>query len=204
MQRFFHRIRRLIPMLCALLLLPLATARAEPFVLDRGYTALTFSWSHLGLSRQIARFNGIEGTAEIDPQNPENSKIDVTIRTNTVQSGSDTFDRILRSPDYLNAATYPTITFTSQSVNRTGEKTADVAGDLNILGKSHPVTLHVTLNIFGDHPSAAANPAYLGKKVAGFSATTQIKRSDWGMSKGVPLVSDEIDITIETELVSAN
>lgn len=204
MHRLFHHLRRLAPLLGALMLYTLTAARAEPFVLDKGYTALTFSWSHLGLSRQIARFNGIEGTAEIDPQNPENSKIEVTIRTNTVQSGSDAFDRILRSPDYFNAATYPTITFTSQSVNRTGEKTADVTGDLNILGQSHPVTLHVTLNIFGDHPSAAANPAYLGKKVAGFSATVQIKRSDWGMSKGVPFVSDEVDIAIESELISAN
>ncbi len=204
MHRLLHRLKYLMLILGALLLLPSAMASAEPFVLDKGYTALTFSWSHLGLSRQIARFNGIEGTAEIDPQNPENSRIEVTIRTNTVQSGSDPFDRILRGPDYFNAATYPTITFTSRSVNRTGEKSADVAGDLNILGKSVPVTLHVTLNIFGDHPSAAANPTYLGKKVAGFSATTQIKRSDWGMTKGVPLVSDEIDIAIETELISAN
>lgn len=181
-----------------------ASAHAEPFVLDKGYTAVTFSWSHLGLSRQNARFNGVEGTADIDPQNPENSKIDVTIRANTVQSGNDAFDRILRSPDYFNAATYPTITFKSQSVNRTGEKTADVVGDLNILGKSHPVTMRATLNVFGDHPSGGANPTYLGKKVAGFSATTQIKRSEWGMSKGTPMISDEIDIMIETELISAN
>ena len=177
-------------------------ARAETFVLDKGYTALLFSWSHLGLSRQTARFNGIEGIADIDPENPENSKLDITIRSNTLQSGVDTFDRILRGPDYFNATTHPTITFKSTNVTRTGEKTADVSGELNILGQSKPVVLQVTLNIFGAHPSADANPAYIGKKVAAFSAKAQVRRSDWGMSRGTPLVSDDIDISIESELIS--
>ncbi len=177
---------------------------AETFVLDKGYTALLFSWSHLGLSRQTARFNGIDGTADIDTENPENSKLDITIRTNSLQSGVDTFDRILRGPDYFNATTHPTITFTSSSVTRTSEKTADIAGDLTISGQSRPVVLNVTLNTFGAHPSADANPAYIGKKVAAFSAKTQVRRSAWGMSRGTPLVSDEIDITIESELVSKN
>ena len=180
----------------------LPPARADPFVFDKGYTLLTFSWSHLGLTRQQARFTGIEGTVDIDPEHPETSKVEVTIRAGTVQSGSDTFDRILRSPDFFAAATFPTITFHSTVVERTGEKTADVTGELNILGQAKPVVLHVTLNLFGDHPSGVANPAYAGKKVAAFSATADVKRSDWGMGRGVPLVSDEIEISIETELVA--
>lgn len=183
-------------------LLGSASARAETFALDKGYTAVLFSWSHLGLSRQTARFTGIDGTASIDPERPEASTITVTLRSNTVQSGVDTFDRILRGPDYFNATTYPTIMFRSISVTRTGEKTADIDGELDILGQSKPVTLHATLNVFGEHPSGAANPTYAGKKVASFSARTQVLRSAWGMSRGTPLVSDEIDIAIETELVS--
>ncbi len=179
-----------------------AAAAAEAFAFDKGFTAVTFSWSHLGLTRQTARFNGVDGSVEIDPEQPENSKVDVTIRSNSVQSGVDTFDRILRGPDYFNATTYPTITFKSNTVTRTGEKTADVEGELNVLGQSKPATLHVTLNVFGAHPSADANPAYAGKKVAAFSARTQISRSAWGMSRGTPLVSDEVEIQIETELVS--
>ena len=194
--------RRLLGALMLMLTAHTAPVAAEPFVFDKGFTAVTFSWSHLGLSRQTARFNGVDGLADIDPERPESSKVDVTIRTSTVQSGVDTFDRILRSPDYLNAATYPTIAFHSTTVTRTGEKTADVEGELEILGQSKPVTLHVTLNVFGPHPSADANPAYIGKKVAAFSAKTQILRSNWGMSRGAPLVSDEVENAIETELVS--
>ena len=179
-------------------------ARAEPFAFDKGYTAITFSWMHLGLSRQSARFNGVEGTADLDAEHPENSNVAVTIRSNSVQSGVDGFDRILRGPDYFNATTYPTITFRSTTVTRTGEKTADVDGELEILGQSKPVTLHVTLNVMADHPSADANPAYTGKKVAGFSAKTTLSRSAWGMSRGTPLVSDDVDLNIETELVSKN
>ncbi len=179
-----------------------ASTRAEVFVFDKGYTALVFSWSHLGLSRQQARFNAFEGTIDIDAANPENSKVDITIRTASVQSGIDTFDRILRSPDYFDATTYPVITFRSTAVKRTSEVTADVTGDLDIRGKSVPVVLAVTLNQFGAHPSGAANPAYAGKKVAAFSAKTGVSRSAWGMGRGAPLVSDEVEITIETELVS--
>jgi polyisoprenoid-binding protein YceI len=175
---------------------------ADPFVLDKGYTAIIFSWSHLGLSRQQARFNAIDGVVNIDPQNPEASKVDITIRTASVQSGIDTFDRILRSPDYLDATTYPAITFRSTAVKRTSEVTADVSGELNIRGQSVPVVLAVTLNQFGAHPSGAANPNYAGKKVAAFSAKTNVSRSAWGMGRGAPLVSDEVDISIETELVS--
>lgn len=177
-------------------------AHTEPFVLDKGYTAVIFSWSHLGLTRQQARFNSIDGLIDIDPQNPEASKIDISIRTTSVQSGIDTFDRILRSPDYFDATTYPAITFRSTSVKRTSEVTADVSGDLNIRGQSVPVVLAVTLNLFGAHPSGAANPTYAGKKVAAFSAKTNVSRSAWGMSRGTPLVSDEIDIAIEAELLS--
>ena len=179
-------------------------AHAEPFVFDKGYTAITFSWMHLGLSRQTARFNGVEGTADLDVEHPENSSVTVTIRSNSVQSGVDGFDRILRGPDYFNATTYPTITFRSTTVTRTGEKTADVEGDLEILGQSKPVTLHVTLNVMAEHPSADANPAYAGKKAAGFSAKATLSRSAWGMSRGTPLVSDDVELNIETELVSKN
>jgi polyisoprenoid-binding protein YceI len=176
--------------------------RAEPFVLDKGYTAIIFSWSHLGLSRQQARFNAIDGVVDIDPQNPEASKVDITIRTASVQSGIDTFDRILRSLDYFDATTYPAITFRSTVVKRTSEVTADVTGELNIRGQTVPVVLAVTLNQFGAHPSGAANPNYAGRKVAAFSAKTNVSRSAWGMGRGAPLVSDEVDITIESELVS--
>jgi polyisoprenoid-binding protein YceI len=179
-----------------------APAAAEPFVLDKGYTALVFSWSHLGLTRQQARFNGIEGMIDIDPQNPDASKVDISIRTASVQSGVDTFDRILRSPDYFDATTYPAITFRSTSIKRTSEVTADVTGELNIRGQSAPVTLAVTLNLFGAHPSGASNPSYAGKKVAAFSAKGRVLRSAWNMARGAPLVSDEIDVAIETELVS--
>lgn len=177
-------------------------AAAEPFVFDKGFTLLTFSWSHLGLSRQQARFNGIDGIFDIDPERPEASRVDVTIRASSVQSGVDAFDRILRSPDYFDVQAHPTISFRSTGITRTGEKTADVAGDLTMLDVTKPATLQVTLNTYGPHPSAAASPAYVGRKVASFSARAQVLRSSWGMTRATPLVSDEIEIVIETELLS--
>ena len=183
------------------MLVAAAPLRAEPFVFDKGYTMLTFSWSHLGLTRQQARFNGIDGTIDIDTERPEQSLIDVTIRAASVQSGNDTFDRILRGPDYFNAATHPTITFRSTHILRTGEKTADVTGELTMLGQTKSAVLRVTLNLYGAHPLGVANPAYANKKAAAFSAIAKVRRSDWGMGRGVPMVSDDVEIAIETELV---
>ena len=185
-----------------LLTLSCAPVHAELFGFDPGYTSLVFSWSHLGLTRQSARFSSIDGSADIDPEAPEKSTLDVTIRAASVDSGNDTFDRILRSHDYFNAASSPTITFHAVSVVRTGEKTADVTGDLQIRGISKPVTMHVTLNLFGNHPAAAANAAYVGKHVAAFSATAEIRRSDWGIDRGLPLIPDEVEIAIETEMIN--
>lgn len=81
------------------------------------------------------------------------------------------------------------------------ERTGELTGDLTVMGITKPVTLYVVWNFSGEHPLAAVNPNYKDVFVAGFSATGVLRRSDWGLSRAVPLVSDEIELTIETELV---
>jgi len=179
-----------------------AVAVAEPYIFDRGYTLITFSWNHLGLTRQQGRVNGYEGTFDIDPADPEKSTFEVTMRVNSLQTGVDALDRILRSADYFDAARFPVMTFKSTSVKRTGETTAEVAGDLTVRGVTKPVVLNVRLNFNGAHPLATVNPAYTGKRVLAFSATTTLKRSDFEITRATPMVSDEIEIAIESELVS--
>jgi polyisoprenoid-binding protein YceI len=175
-------------------------AVADTYVLDPGHTNITFSWNNLGLSRQSGRILEYEGMLEFDPLQPEDAKLDVTLKAASIFTGAKQLDRDLRSSDFFDAARFPEITFRSTLVRRTGDRTGEVAGDLTIMGETRPVVLQVRWNYTGEHPWGTLNPTYRGKVVSGFSAVTTLLRSEWGLKRGVPLVSDEIEVAIETEV----
>lgn len=175
-------------------------AAADVYTFDPGHTNITFSWNNLGLSRQSGRILEYEGMLEFDPLQPEAARLDVTLKVASVFTGSEQLDRDLRSSDFFDAARYPDITFRSTLIRKTGERTGEVAGDLTVMSETRPVVLHVRWNYTGEHPWGPLNPTYRGKIVSGFSAVTTVLRSDWGIKRGIPLVSDSIEITIETEL----
>lgn len=177
-----------------------ATAAADTYAFDPGHTNITFSWNNLGLSRQSGRILQYEGMLDFDPLQPEDARLDVTLKVASIFTGSQQLDRDLRSSDFFDAARYPEITFRSTLIRRTGERTGEVAGDLTIMGETRPVVLQVRWNYTGEHPLAPLNPTYKGKFVSGFSAVTTLRRSDWGLKRGIPLISDEIEVAIETEL----
>lgn len=176
-------------------------ALAETFELDPDHTEVRFTWDHLGLSRQGGRFSGVTGKVDFDPDQPAESKVDVTIPMKSLSTGIKKLDEhLITTREFFDVASYPTITFKSTGVTMKSDRTADVSGTLTINGISKPVVLDVLWNGTGPHPLAGINPNYAGKIVSGFSATTQIRRSDWGITRTVPFVSDEILISIETEM----
>jgi len=177
-------------------------ASAETFVLDRDHTEVRASWDHLGMSRQSARFSDVIGRVSFFPENPEQSSVDVTIKVNSVSTGVSALDKHLTtSSDFFDVGRYPDITFKSRAVIMTSPKSANIDGDLTINGITKPVTLSAVWNYLGEHPLANANPVYKGVQAAGFSARTQILRSEWGITRVIPLVSDEIRINIEAEML---
>ena len=176
-------------------------AEAATYSFSKDYTSVRFSWSHLGLSRQSARVMDITGTVEFDPADPEASRVDVLMNASSLSSGVRAFDDLLRSVEYFDAQRHPTIRFRSTSARKMSDRTGELTGDLTVMGITKPVTLYVVWNFSGEHPLAAVNPNYKDIYVAGFSATGVLRRSDWGLSRAVPLVSDEIELTIETELI---
>ncbi len=178
-----------------------SAAQMATYRFDKDYTAINFSWSHLGLSRQSARLTNLDGRVQFDPMTPELSTIDVTMKAASIWTGVPEFDQIIKSSDYFNVAQFPLISFRSKEVRRTSDKTGQVAGDLTIKGITRPVTLNVVWNFAGEHPLAKVNPNYRDVQVAGFSATAVLRRSDWDMSLAIPLVSDEVRLSIETELL---
>jgi polyisoprenoid-binding protein YceI len=182
-----------------LVVLAAVTARADIYVIDKGHTVVGFGWERTGLSRQQGRFTDVTGTIDFNPETPEAANVDVTIRASSIQTGVDTLDRHLRSVDFFDVANHPVITFKSTAVIKTGDKTAQIAGDLIMLGISKPVTLDVTWQFTGPHPLGAINPQLNGRTVSVFSARGSIERSQWGLTRVIPLVSDKIQITIETE-----
>ena len=169
-----------------------AAAAPDKYSFDPAHTQILFSVSHLGFSHSHGRFNTFGRSFTFDEKNPASSTIDVTVDTASVDMGSKEWDDAVRAEALLNAAKFPKMTFKSRSVTKTGEKTGTVTGDLTLLGVTKPVTLDVTYNKSGNHP-------YTKNHLAGFSASATLKRSDFGMSKYIPDVGDEVAITIEVE-----
>lgn len=176
----------------------ISAAQAEPveYEFDKSHTQIMFFISHLGLSNQEGEFHDFDGSLWLDEQNPENSSVEVAIQTASIDMDSEKWDAHMKNEDFFHVEKFPTMTFRSTSVEVTGENTANMVGDLTILGVTKPVTLAVTLNKIGPHPRNQ-------KQAAGFSATGTIKRSDFGMDYGLPMVGDEVQIRIETETLRA-
>lgn len=174
---------------------------ADTFTLDKQHTEVRFSWDHLGLSRQSGKFTDVAGTVKFNPEAPEATSLDVKISVASLQTGVTALDtHLVKTRDYFDTAAHPTITFQSTGVRLTGDKTAELVGDLTINGIAKPVTLAVVWNFLGPHPLGSINPTYAERISAGFSARTQILRSEWGIARTIPLVSDEIRISIEAEM----
>lgn len=177
-----------------------APALAATYEIDSDHTEVRFSWDHLGMSRQSGRFTKVSGTVEFDPAEPEAGRVEVTIKAASLLTGIEPLDKQLRTADYFDVAKYPVITFTSTAVRAVTDRTGEVTGDLSMMGIVKPVTLRVVWNYSGEYPLASISPNFKGRMAAGFSATATIKRSEWGLDRSVPLMSDEIRITIETEM----
>ncbi len=171
-----------------------AGARAsESYKIDPAHADVTFAIDHLGFSKTWGRFNEIDGTIVLDQAAPENSIVFVVIQAASVDTRHARRDEHLRGPDFFDVATYPAIIFRSNKVEPLGERTARVFGTLTLRGVPRPVTLFMILNQIAEHPLRP------GLVVAGFSGRTTIKRSEFGMTTGLPILGDEVEIVLEIE-----
>ncbi|MEQ8964797.1 MAG: YceI family protein [Azospirillaceae bacterium] len=170
-----------------------AVAESQAFAFDKSHTHILFFVDHLGFSAVQGEFLDYEGELTLDTEDPANSSVAVTIDVASLDSGHPPRDEHLLDADFFDAEAYPEMTFASTRVEPTGEDTALVHGDLTIKGVTRPVVLDTRLNGLGPNPFAP------DQTIAGFSATTEIARSDFGMDFGLPAIGDTVEIRIEIE-----
>ena len=170
-------------------------ALAEPvtYNIDPTHTFASFEYTHLGFSKQRSRFNDTTGTITLD-QKAKTGSADITIKVASVDTGSAVFDSHLVSSNWFDADIYPTITFKSTGFKFKGDKPSEVMGNLTVKDITKPVTLKITHFYCGVHPMRQ-------KDACGANAVTQIKRSEFGLGKYAPGVSDDTELTVAVEAI---
>ncbi|MBS0577542.1 MAG: polyisoprenoid-binding protein [Proteobacteria bacterium] len=164
-----------------------AIAAAVPYAIDPNHTQIQYTYTHMGFSHISGRLSGVEGDFLFDAQDPTRSQIQIHVPVSSISVGVPALDEELHSEMFFDVAKYPLATFKSTTVTRTDKDHLAVSGELTIHGVTKPATFEVTINKIGTHPMR-------GVPAVGVDATTTIKRSDFGVSKFVPGVSDEVVI----------
>jgi len=176
-------------------------AGASTWEIDPAHTATQFAVRHLMVSTVRGEFTKTTGSVEVDDADYTKSKIQATIDSSTIDTRVAKRDEHLKSPDFLDVAKFPTITFVSKKVEKAGEGHYKVTGDLTL----HGVTREVTLDVEG--PSAPVKDPMTGNPRAGAQATAVINRKDFGVNwngilfRGGFVVSDDVEITVDAEAI---
>jgi polyisoprenoid-binding protein YceI len=171
-----------------------ATVNAGAYSVEPNHTRVLFAVSHMGFTTWYGEFTNVSGSLTLAPKAVSKSTLDITIPTATISTSNAKLDGELKGPEWLDATQYPTIEFKALHVVKTGKDTAKIIGDLTLHGVTKPVTLNAVFN------GAGVNP--LSKQyTVGFNATGEIKRSDFGVKTYVPLIGDEVTLTISAAFV---
>jgi len=168
---------------------------ADTYVFDKNHSTMGFQVRHL-FSQVPGKFDDFQGKIVFDEANLQNSTVEVTIKTASVDTGVDMRDKDLRSANFFDAEKFPEITFKSKSVKKTGEATAEVTGDLSMHGVTKEVVLNVEL--------LGKGAGMEGKTVSGCEAKINLKRSQYGLSwnkmiEGTQGVRDDVAIDLRVE-----
>ncbi len=164
----------------------------EIFVIDPAHSQPMFEVRHLGFSVQRGMFAKATGRVELDRVAKQGS-VDVVVDTTSIRTNDQRLDVVLKGKDFFNVEKYPVMNFKSSRVAFETDQVIGITGELTLLGQTRPVALKVVNFACGTHP-------FNKRPMCGAEATATIKRSDWGMTYGIPdLAGDEVKITIPIE-----
>jgi polyisoprenoid-binding protein YceI len=164
---------------------------ADTFTADAVHSAVVFRIKHMNTSHSWGRFNDIAGTFGIDEADPSQSQFAFTIKTASVDTNSTQRDQHLKSPDFFNAVQFPTISFKSTAVTRASDGTYEVTGDLTLHGVTKPIRTKIVQTGTGKDMK--------GTPTAGIDASFIVKRSDFGMTKMVGPIGDDVWVNVSIE-----
>ncbi len=174
----------------------LSAVPSGTYQVDPTHAYVNFQYNHLGLSNPTLSFDDFTVDLNLDNEDPTKSMISVVIDADSIVTGSEIWKDHITSSDWLNTAENPEITFMSTSIEAAGDGAYKVTGDLTVKDMTKPVSLNVTINAAMNHPMS-------GKPVIGIDASGNLLRSDFGLGKFAPNVSDEVSLNISAEMVKA-
>jgi polyisoprenoid-binding protein YceI len=189
--------KKLISLTClSAILIAHSALAADTYAIDKAHSSIGFQVRHL-FSNVPGKFDDFTGTIQFDEANPDQSSVEVSIKTASINTGVKMRDEDLRSPNFFDAAKFPEVSFKSKSVKKTGDNTFDVTGDLTIHGVTKEVVLKAELLGKG----AGMKP---GSVLTGWDGTTAIKRSEFGLAwnkviEGTQVVGDDVKIELHIE-----
>jgi polyisoprenoid-binding protein YceI len=170
-----------------------ASVPAGHYVLDKKHASLIARVKHMGVSLYALRFNDIDASFDYSPERPTATRLQASVDPASLDVNADYGKQF--AEEFLSVSKFPRATFVSTAVTDAGNGQGTMTGDLTLMGVTKPVTFNVTL-IGSDHEVL---PIPLGRRAAGFEATTTIKRSDFGSTYLNNLVGDEVTLQIEAE-----
>jgi polyisoprenoid-binding protein YceI len=195
------KLKQVVVALTAALAIPAALASKANWEIDPTHSNAQFVVRHLGISNVQGDFTKVSGAVQLDDQDISKSSVAASIDVSSVDTRVADRDNDLRSDHFFDVARYPTMTFKSTKIWKTGEGTAKMTGNLTI----HGVTKEVTFDVTG--PSAIIKDPW-GNSRCGVSGTTKINRQDFGLTyytnrmvSGDMLIGDQVAITIDIEMV---
>ncbi|HTT90708.1 MAG TPA: YceI family protein [Acidimicrobiales bacterium] len=176
-----------------------STSLTGNYKLDVAHTRVGFSARHAMVSKVRGQFDQFDGSVYLDAENPANSRVELTIQAESIDTRNADRDNHLRSNDFLAMKEYPEITFRSTNVDKVDDTHYRITGDLTIRGVTNPVTLDF------EFTGTAVDP--YGNQRAGFEGSGTINRKDWGITwnaaldGGGVMVSDRITLEFEVEVI---
>jgi polyisoprenoid-binding protein YceI len=183
--------RYFLTFLSALALAGATTVRADSYKIDPVHSMILFKIGHFGVGNIYGRFDSFAGDITFDQNDPTKDAVNVEIKTDSVDTNAPARDKDIKSPDFFNAAQFPTATFKGNSFKKIDDKTYEVTGDFTLRGVTKPLTLKVNLIGTGKGPK--------GETRAGAEATATLKRSDYDVKAFLPAVSDQVELIIAVE-----
>jgi polyisoprenoid-binding protein YceI len=182
-----------VPLMAAAAPVSVSDLQAGHYVLDPHHASLIARVNHMGVSLYTVRFNALDASLDYDPARPERTRVTASVDPTSLDVNAD-YSKTF-AEEFLQVSKFTRATFVSTSIQPGAGTSGTMTGDLTLMGVTKPVTFNVTLIGSGHEPL----PIPLGRRAAGFEATTTIKRSDFGSTFLSNMVGDDVTLTIEAE-----